>query len=198
MRPVPDDIRNYIVTHYNIVTMEAMMRATGMTRRAIYSAAHRYGVSRAYREPANKHIWSPQELKYLTVNFHNTENEDLADHLGISVRSVCRQASKLGLRKSKSFMRRTQLECSRAAQYFGRKTGRFEAMKGVYTSNLQAGRVTRFQEGVNNRERNGAQNEAARIRKAAVSRSETIRKERWRIAHGFPQLTKLRLKIVTK
>ena len=73
-----------------------------------------------------------------------------------------------------------------------------EAMKGVYTSNLQAGRSTRFQAGVNNRERNGAQNEAARIRKAAASRSETIRKERWRIAHGFPQLTKLRLKIATK
>ena len=46
--------------------------------------------------------------------------------------------------------------------------------------------------------RNGAQNEAARIRKATVSRSETIRKERWRIAHGLPQLTKLRLKIATK
>lgn len=169
-----------------------------MTRRAIYSAAHRYGVSRSHREPTNKHIWSPQELKYLTVNFHNTENEDLADHLGVSVRSVCRQASKLGLRKSKSFMRRAQLECSRAAQYFGRKSGRFEAMKGVYTSNLQAGRATCFQAGVNNRERNGAQNEADRIRKAAASRSETIRKERWRIAHGFPQLTKLRLKIATK
>lgn len=53
-----------------------------------------------------------KQRAYLAKHFKNTKNKDLAEKLGISLRSVVRIGREMGLTKTKQFMRKTQANCS--------------------------------------------------------------------------------------
>ena len=48
---------------------------------------------------ATRIFWNTQMLDYLRRHFSTTLNEDLADYLGVSLRTMIRKARELGLRK---------------------------------------------------------------------------------------------------
>lgn len=126
--------------------------------------------------------------------YANTDNFTLADSLGVSESTLRRLARRFGLKKSPAYMRKCQRETAAAAKYFRDKSGLNEAMKGVYSENLRKGAAHQFRKGENNRQCNGDENERMRVISSAVTRRETIRRERARIKAGLPQKTKLKLK----
>ena len=71
---------------------------------------------------------SPEQMDYLIKNFANEENFILADTLGISESSLHRYARMHGLKKSRAFMRRCQVEATAAAKYFNEVSGRNKAL----------------------------------------------------------------------
>ena len=57
--------------------------------------------------------WNESINQILIEKYANIKNEELAKEFGYSLRTIERHARMLGLRKSKEFMRQTQLEASR-------------------------------------------------------------------------------------
>lgn len=107
------------------------------------------------------------QARYLTEHFKNTRNEELADKLGISMRTVNRYASLLGLSKTRAFMKKTQAEAVAAAHYFNRKRGSYPP-KGFRIPNSEQ---YRFKPGEH---RLTKAQERERIRKSSESRKVTV------------------------
>lgn len=136
-----------------------------------------------------KIILTPKQERWLTAHFKHTKNQECAERLGISLRSVVRIARSLGLAKSRQFMAKCQHETAEAAQRSHRLNGTYPP-KGFRIPKSDVGR---FKPGVSSRDRLGAKREDERIRKSAESRRATIKRERARILFGLEQRTKLKL-----
>lgn len=190
---------DFIVEHFATMGNKELQKHTGCSLPTIYRIAKKYGLERSdkfRKELCGYKQLSDQELDWLIKKFGTTENWELADTLGISESTLHRLARRFGLKKGRAFMRQAQQEAAKAAKYFRDVNGLNEAQKGVYSENLQKGKAYQFQPGTNNRQRNGAVNERNRIISSAITRRETIRRERMRIKAGLPQQTKLKLKVI--
>ncbi|MGN1211361.1 MAG: hypothetical protein ACI4TM_06720 [Candidatus Cryptobacteroides sp.] len=190
---------DFIVGNFTTMGNKELQRATGCCLPTIYRITSKYGLKRSedFRKIlCGKKELTDKELDWLVKKFGNTDNWELADQLGISESTLHRLARRFGLKKSKAFMRRCQQESAKAAKYIRDKYGLNEAQRGVYSENLQKGKKYQFKAGLNNRQRNGEENERNRIISSTITRRETIRRERLRIKAGLPQKTKLKLKVV--
>lgn len=192
-KSITDEQRRYVEEHFASESNAELKAATGLSLPSIYRIANEAGVSRtrAFRHKLYGGLDIPDDkMDWFIKHFKDTENFVLADRLGISESSLHRLARKYGLKKSSSFMKRTQREAAAMSKFSHEKYGT-GAQKGVYSDNLKKGEAYQFKPGMNNRMRNGAVNERHRIISSVMSRRETFRKEKARVKAGLPQLTKL-------
>lgn len=130
-----------------------------------------------------------EQREWFVANFDHTKNQELADHLGVSLSSVIRKARELGLTKTKEFIEATQRNASECAartnRLMGGNAGKFNLVK--------YGWLYRFKKGENNKDRMTAEAFAEMHRKIAITRKETFNKERRRVLFGIEQRTKLRV-----
>ena len=134
-------------------------------------------------------VLSDKQEKWLNTHFKNTKNEDIAEKLGISLRSVIRLARKRDLAKTTQFMKKSQMAAASAARISHLAHGTYPP-KGFRIPNSEKGQ---FVKGTTPLERLGKKKERLRQEKSAASLKETRRKEKARITFGLPQKTNLRI-----
>ena len=132
---------------------------------------------------------TPEQLVWFRENFDHTKNQELADRLGTSPRSVTRMARELGLWKTKEFVAAMQ----RNASEHGARANRLMGGNAGAVNLLKYGKATRFKAGESNKDRMSAEAFAEMHRRIGESRKETFRKERVRVNWGFEQKTNLRV-----
>lgn len=128
---------------YGKMTAEALAIRFGTTCRAIYQKCFQMGLRK--EQPKKIHL-TQQDKLWLIINFPHMSNEICAMKLGISLRSVVRQARNLGLQKTEQFMKECQAHTSRKAHESHIKNGTYPA-KGYYSPNLQKGEAYQFKSG---------------------------------------------------
>lgn len=128
-----------------------------------------------------------KQTAYLQKHFKHTKNAELAAALGIGERSVVRLARKLGLEKSKQFIRKCQRETSDAAHASHCRNKTYPP-KGFVIPKREVGQ---FKKGVTPEQRFGKRKNTERIMRAAESRAKTWKRERALATFGLPQRTKL-------
>ena len=135
-----------------------------------------------------KITFTDDQEQWMREHYATTLNQECADHLGVSMRTMIRLARRLGLEKDPDWLHGVFME----RQAMMAAANRGEGNAG--TRNLiEHGKPYRFKKGVTPLERNGPEKEAQRIAKSAATRRETIRKERMRVNWGLPQETKLKV-----
>lgn len=115
----------------------------GTTYRAIYQKCNKMGLKKD--QPCKIHLTPQQEL-WMKIHWPHMSNEICALILGISHRSVVRQARRLGLQKTEQFMKECQAHTSKRAKESHIKNGTYPA-KGYYSPNLQKGEAYQFKPG---------------------------------------------------
>ena len=128
---------------YGKMTAEALAVRFGTTYRAIYQKCNKMGLKKG--QPCKIHLTPQQEL-WMKIHWPHMSNEICALILGISLRSVVRQARRLGLQKTEQFMKECQAHTSQKAQESHIKNGTYPA-KGYYSTNLQKGEAYQFKPG---------------------------------------------------
>lgn len=134
--------------------------------------------------PTNKLVLTEEQTRYLKENFQCTMNVDLAEHLGISERSVARLASLYGLKKSPEHMKRMHARIIEGA---------IRAMKGkpkppgFKCDHLEP---YRFKPGYK-RVPKSPEAEKLRMQRQLVSRAATYKLEKARALFGLPRQTKM-------
>lgn len=81
-----------------------------------------------HRACSTRIYWSPTMLHYLSTRFATEKNEDIAIHLGVSLRTMIRKARALGLHKAPDLMHQYSMEHCRTMQTinkFQRNSGMF-------------------------------------------------------------------------
>lgn len=63
------------------------------------------------------HRINDEDRAYLRKHYHNTPNEELARHLGVSVRTIETHRTILGLRKNREFLRQVHSDTARKYGY---------------------------------------------------------------------------------
>lgn len=132
-------------------------------------------------------VLTDEQEDWLQKHFKHTKNEEIAERFGISPRSVNRLASKRGLKKSKQFLTKVQLDAAAAAN-------RSHLINGTYPPKgyrIPRGEEFWFKKGETNIDRLGEKKNAERIINCAQSRRETYRLEKARALYGLPRQTKL-------
>lgn len=132
---------------------------------------------------------TPEQLVWFTENFDHTKNQELADRLGTSYRTVTRMARELGLWKSKEFVAAMQ----RNASEHGARANRLMGGNAGAVNLLKYGKATRFKPGTTQRDRMSEDAYAAMLVKRGAARKELFRKERRRVIFGLEQQTNLRV-----
>ena len=130
-----------------------------------------------------------EQREWFVANFDHTKNQELADHLGTSPRSVSRMARELGLWKTKEFVAAMQ----RNASEHGARANRLMGGNAGAVNLLKYGKATRFKPGTSQKERMSAEAFADMHRRIGLSRKETFKKERRRVIFGLEQKTNLRV-----
>lgn len=130
-----------------------------------------------------------EQREWFVANFDHTKNQELADHLGTSPRSVTRIARELGLWKTKEFVAAMQRNASEHAARANRLMGGNAGMANL----LKYGRAYQFKPGESNKDRMDEEALREMRRKIGASRKETFRKERRRVLFGLEQKTNLRV-----
>lgn len=130
-----------------------------------------------------------EQREWFVANFCTMKNQELADRLGTSPRSVTRMARELGLWKTRAFMCAMQRNASEHAARANRLTGGNAGAVNL----LKYGKATRFKHGTSQKDRMSAEAFTEMHRRIGESRKETIRKERIRVNWGFEQKTNLRV-----
>lgn len=128
---------------YGKMSAEALAVRFGTTYGAIYQKCNKMGLKK--EQPCKIHLTSQQEL-WMKTHWPHMSNEICALILGISPRSVVRQARRLGLHKTEQFMKECQAHTSKRAQESHMRNGTYPA-KGYYSPNLQKGKPYQFQPG---------------------------------------------------
>lgn len=140
--------------------------------------------------PENKFkpiVLTDKQLAWLDKHFKHTKNADVAEKLGVSLRSVNRLAERRGLKKSKQFMTKCQENATAKAHESNLRNGTYPP-KGYRIPNSEKGQ---FKKGEKPVDRIGAKREAERVAKSAESRRKTFRLEKARALYGLPRETKL-------
>lgn len=130
-----------------------------------------------------------EQREWFVEHFDHTKNQELADRLGTSPRSVTRIARELGLWKANEFMQAMQRNASAHAARTNHLTGGNAGAVNL----LKYGKATRFKKGKTQRDRMSDEAYAAMLVKRGASRKELFRKERRRVLFGLEQQTNLRV-----
>ena len=137
--------------------------------------------------------FTPEQEQWMRDYFATTLNQECADHLGVSMRTMIRLARRLGLTKDPSFCHeQTMQHCAMM-----HRLNKGEGNAGAHNL-IEHGKPFRFQPGVTPQQRLGEERDRQRIAKSAATRRETLRKERMRVNWGLPQETKLRVTVNRK
>ena len=136
-----------------------------------------------------KIVLTPELEAYLVRHYKNTKNDVLMAKLGLKFSTFHRIVRKLGLKKTKQFMHKTQKACADAAKASHLKNGTYPP-KGY--------RIPRSEEfwykpGESLKERIGKRRWNAAHKRAVEKRKNTFREERARKLWGFEQRTRLRV-----
>lgn len=128
---------------YAKMTAEALAIHFGTTKLALYQKCYKLGLK---KDQPNKIHLTPQQELWLKLNYPHMATEICAMKLGISHRSVVRQARRLGVEKTPQFMKECQAHTSKKARESHLKNGTYPA-KGWYSPNLQKGEIYQFKPG---------------------------------------------------
>lgn len=130
--------------------------------------------------------WTPEMITRLKNEFPVTYNNQLADELGVSHRTLIRKARELGLEKEEGFLEKRRFEIGRMAKE-SRGPNETKGLKGWCVPN---GQQFRFKPG----NISVMKTRPEVVEKVRRKRNETIRRERIRMKIGLKPLTKLNLK----
>lgn len=140
-----------------------------------------------------------REVKWIINHFKHTKNEDIMRKYGIGESQLHRIARKYGLKKSRQFTKKAQMNATEAAHKANKEYGIYEQtrerMKREAAERKARGeRIPgSFKPGESNKDRLSPKRFKQCIEKSRQARNETIRKERIRIHWGLPQKTKMNL-----
>ena len=136
-----------------------------------------------------KIILTPDQQAWMIKHFKHTKNEECAEKLGISYRSVVRLARRMGLKKTPQFVKKCNNEALLKAHHSNKVNGTYPP-KGYRIPNSELGQ---FKKGEKPIDRLGAKREKKRIAKSVESRKTTYRLEKARALYGLPRQTKLQV-----
>ena len=108
-------------------------------------------------------ILTPEQEAWLVKHFKHTKNADVAQKLGVSLRSVNRLAERRGLKKSKQFITKCQENATAKAHESNLRNGTYPP-KGYLIPNSEKGQ---FKKGERPIDRLGEKKEEERVAKAA-------------------------------
>lgn len=132
---------------------------------------------------------TPDQLEWLKENFGNTKNQELADKLGTSPRSITRMARELGLWKTKEFISAMQRNASEHGARVNRANGGNAGTKNL----LLYGKAYQFKKGERQKDKMSAEAFDAMHRHIGEQRKKTFKAEKRRVIFGLEQKTKLRV-----
>lgn len=125
---------------YHKATAEEIARALGTTKRAVYKKANKLGLHKA---SPNAIIVTAEKKAWLIRNFPHVSNGICATILGISLRTVVRNARKLGLEKTAQFRHECSVHNGRKGVEALAHMGKLPP-KGYYSPNLRKGEPYQF------------------------------------------------------
>lgn len=126
---------------YSTMTAARLALHFGRSVHAIQVKCFHLGLSKGYDHARIR--LSREQKAWLRVNYPHMSNEICAMHLGMSVRTLIRNARWLGIDKSPEFMRQCQACTARKAKESHLRNGTYPA-KGWYSPNLRKGEPYRF------------------------------------------------------
>jgi len=160
----------------------ALAERLGVTLASLRDRASMLGAasrrSRGWLPPG----WTAERL---AAEYPSRGNAGLASELGVSVRTLCRRAAELGLRKDAAFMERAQ----RRAAAAGRAADRAHGNAGWFRPGERANPSGEFRRG---NVPASATDPAVRERMSRT-RSRLVYEEKVRMKYGLPRATRLRL-----
>jgi len=129
-----------------------------------------------------------EERVWMEEHFAHTKNEEVARHLGVSLRTAVRLAREMGLEKNAEFVRAMQAN----AVHHAARTNRGQGNAGK-ANLLKYGKAYQFKPGIGNKDRLSAEAFSEMHRRSAETRKRTVMAERRRVAFGLEQKTDLRV-----
>lgn len=130
-----------------------------------------------------------EQLVWFKTNFRHTKNQELADALSTSLRSVTRIARELGLWKTKEFVAAMQRNASECGARVNRAMGGNAGTKNL----LIYGKPYRFKPGCSPKDRMSTEAFNDMHRRIGERHKETFKKECRRVVFGLEQRTHLRV-----
>ncbi len=129
-----------------------------------------------------------KQKKWIINHFKNTKNDVIIDKIGIKLSALHRFARENGLKKTKKFQSKCQLDASKK----GREANKLNNWppKGYI---IPKSEEYRFKSGITPVIRLGKKKNNDRIRNSADSRRKTVLSERRRVLFGLEQKTKLKV-----
>ena len=141
--------------------------------------------------PKKKHPykieWTPEMIKTIKEKFPKEYNRELANELGISMRTLIRKARELGIEKEDGFLMKRKEEI----QVMARKKRRPNSTKGLKGWCVPNSEATRFKPG----NISPMSVDPGLVEKVRIKRNKTIARERARLRMGLEPLTRLNIKI---
>ena len=141
------------------------------------------------RNKYSKIILSEAEQQWMRNNFCKTKNAEVAEHLGISHRTVVRIARDMGLAKHPDFTKAMQQNASEHAAKRNRANGGNAGAKNL----LIYGKAYQFKKGERQKDKMSAEAFEAMHRHIGEQRKKTFKAEKRRVIFGLEQKTKLRV-----
>lgn len=135
-----------------------------------------------------------EQLEWLKENFCHTKNQELADELGTSPRSVIRMARTLGLWKTGKFVAAMQQNAADHAARANRANGGNAGAKNL----LLYGKAYQFKKGERQKDKMSAEAFDAMHRRIGEQRKNIFKAEKRRVLFGLGQKTKLRVVQVSR
>lgn len=135
-----------------------------------------------------------EQLEWLKENFCHTKNQELADELGTSPRSVIRMARALGLWKTSKFVAAMQQNAADYAARANRANGGNAGAKNL----LLYGKAYQFKKGERQKDKMSAEAFDAMHRRIGEQRKNIFKAEKRRVLFGLGQKTKLRVVQVSR
>lgn len=129
-----------------------------------------------------------KQKSWIIKHFKNTKNDVILEKFNITHSALHRFARENGLKKTKQFQRKCQLNASAMANVVNRRNN--WPPKGY---KIPKSEEYRFKTGESLVKKLGKKKNQERIIKSAASRRNTVRAEKRRVLFGFDQKTKLKV-----
>lgn len=126
---------------YPVMTSDAIAEHFGKSPYAVRCKVYKLGL---HKEQPNKIRLAAGQERWLIRNYPHMANAICALYLGMSIRTVVRNARRLGLAKTREFMKEAQAHTARCAAESRRRHGTYPP-KGVANDNLRKGAAYQFQ-----------------------------------------------------